>query len=641
MRRTHLFVALFVFLGIVLSSVPAPDPALAAPSAQQAATPSLFGLNLYITGRERSEDQAKTLISMAQQIGVDWTREEITWAAWGPIPANNFYDRRILMLHEAGIKIIGMLLTTPDKLRSKSCIEYAKLHNEPDYWCAPTDIEAYGKWVQMVVERYDGDGIDDAPGSPRIDAWEIWNEPDIDETWLPKADPVAYAALLRTGYDAVKAADPTALVLNGGVMTFDSIGVNRFMDQVVAIAGWDSFDVLSLHPWLIDYAPDEPSLINRRERYDITIPGRLEMAKRWVEAHGGGKPIWITEVGWSTCGGSCEPQFAKSEDEQATYMLRTFVLAAAAGIQHVNYFQMEDKFDGKQIPWGGAAILNDNLSPKSAYVAYGVMTAQLRGATYLGTGPLHRANVIADYRFRLPDGGTVDVIWRINGTQQVSFPLTSGLNAMLIERDGARSALPSGGNANITISDRPVYIRQTSGTERYFPETGYTVSGPFMRYWNANGGLSMFGLPISPERYEQGEDGRNYLVQWFERARFEYHPENRAPNDVLLGRLGVKLLEQRGVDWRTLPSVDGAGAGCRYFPETRHSLCGAFRTYWERNGGLPVFGFPISEAFEEVSADDGKTYLVQYFERNRFEYHPENSAAYTVLLGRLGAEQMP
>lgn len=639
MRGTYLFVSFLVLCGIFLTLIPQSQPVSAAPAAQQAVEPSLFGLNLYITGRERTDDEAKTLVRMAQDIGVEWTREEISWASWGPNPDNSFYDKRLRMVTDAGFRVIGMLLTTPDKLRDKSCREHAKRVNEPDYWCAPTDPAAYGKWVQQVVERYDADGIDDAPGSPRVDAWEIWNEPDIDGTWLPKADPVAYAALLRAGYDAVKAADPSALVLNGGVMTFDSIGNNRFMDQVVAIAGWDSFDVLSLHPWLIDYAPDDPHLNNPREKYDVTIPGRLEMAKRWVEAHGGGKQIWLTEVGWSTCGSACEPQFAKNEDQQATYMLRTFVLAAAAGIQHVNYFQLEDKFDGKQIPWGPAAILNDDYSPKSAYTAYGVMTTQLRGARYLGTGPLHRAGVIGDYRFALPDGGTVDVIWRIGGSQQVNFPLSQGFSATMIDRDGARTPLASGNG--ISISDKPIYIRQVSGTERFFAETGFTLSGAFMRYWNANGGLEMFGYPISAERYELGEDGKRYLVQWFERARFEYHPENRAPYDVLLGRLGINVLTQRGIDWRTLPTVGEGGSGCLYFAETAHSLCSPFRSYWERMGGLPVFGYPISEAFEEINADDGKTYLVQYFERNRLEYHPENASPYTILLGRLGAEQMP
>jgi hypothetical protein len=79
--------------------------------------------------------------------------------------------------------------------------------------------------------------------------------------------------------------------------------------------------------------------------------------------------------------------------------------------------------------------------------------------------------------------------------------------------------------------------------------------------------------------------------------------------------------------------------GCAYFPETGHNVCGVFLSFWQQNGDLPVFGFPLTEAIEETNSDTGETYLVQYFERQRFEHHPENSGTvYEVLLGRLGAE---
>jgi hypothetical protein len=62
-----------------------------------------------------------------------------------------------------------------------------------------------------------------------------------------------------------------------------------------------------------------------------------------------------------------------------------------------------------------------------------------------------------------------------------------------------------------------------------------------------------------------------------------------------------------------------------------------FRAYWETNGGLAIYGYPISETFVEVNPADGQSYLVQYFERNRFEYHPEQAGTrYEVLLGLLG-----
>ena len=74
--------------------------------------------------------------------------------------------------------------------------------------------------------------------------------------------------------------------------------------------------------------------------------------------------------------------------------------------------------------------------------------------------------------------------------------------------------------------------------------------------------------------------------------------------------------------------------GAQHFPETGHSVGGAFLTFWQQHGGLATFGYPITEAFEE----DGRT--VQYFERQRFELHPEHAAPYNVLLGLLGVEAL-
>jgi hypothetical protein len=79
--------------------------------------------------------------------------------------------------------------------------------------------------------------------------------------------------------------------------------------------------------------------------------------------------------------------------------------------------------------------------------------------------------------------------------------------------------------------------------------------------------------------------------------------------------------------------------GVAYFSETQHTLRGIFSGYWERYGGLAQFGFPLTEEYSEVSETDGKTYTVQYFERARFEHHPENAGTpYEVLLGLLGSE---
>ncbi|MEA2574990.1 MAG: hypothetical protein QOH93_2288 [Chloroflexia bacterium] len=80
---------------------------------------------------------------------------------------------------------------------------------------------------------------------------------------------------------------------------------------------------------------------------------------------------------------------------------------------------------------------------------------------------------------------------------------------------------------------------QTDGCQ-LFPQTGKTVCGRFLQYWNDNGGLAQQGYPITETFKEVSDlDGNNYTVQYFERAVFEYHPENKPPYDVLLSQLGT------------------------------------------------------------------------------------------------------
>jgi len=75
----------------------------------------------------------------------------------------------------------------------------------------------------------------------------------------------------------------------------------------------------------------------------------------------------------------------------------------------------------------------------------------------------------------------------------------------------------------------------------YFPETGHRVGGRFFDYWYTQGGLAQFGYPLSAAFIERLEDGNTYTVQYFERARLEYHPEHQSPNDLLLGQFGRRL----------------------------------------------------------------------------------------------------
>ncbi len=200
----------------------------------------------------------------------------------------------------------------------------------------------------------------------------------------------------------------------------------------------------------------------------------------------------------------------------------------------------------------------------------------------------------------------------------------------------------------VGLLSRPLSPATAQSGERCFAETGFCIAGRIRTYWEQNGGLPVFGLPITPQRAEVIE-GQSLQVQWFERNRLELHPENAPPFDVLLGRLGADTLAAQGRDWFDFPQESEPRAGCRYFGETRQNVCGAILAAWQAQGlnldGQPGFsefehlalwGLPISPVQTEVL--EGREYQVQWFERARFELHPENNPPFDVLLGLLGTD---
>lgn len=174
---------------------------------------------------------------------------------------------------------------------------------------------------------------------------------------------------------------------------------------------------------------------------------------------------------------------------------------------------------------------------------------------------------------------------------------------------------------------------------QFFPQTGHSVSGKFLQYWRANGGLATYGYPLTePQNEVNAEDGKTYLTQWFERHRLELHPENAGTKyEVLTGLLGNQLKREAlaiDPDFQRTAHKEQQ----QYFAPTGHNLGSPFLAYWQANGGLERFGYPISEPHNELDPETGQVFMMQWFERARFEYHPENKPPYDVLLGLLAKQ---
>jgi hypothetical protein len=197
-------------------------------------------------------------------------------------------------------------------------------------------------------------------------------------------------------------------------------------------------------------------------------------------------------------------------------------------------------------------------------------------------------------------------------------------------------------------------------------KTEHCLGDPFADYWEANGGLAVFGYPISAASTTVDRDtGAEHLSQWLERHRFEEHAENAGtPYQVLLGLIGKERLIQLGRDW-TAEGRETRQSGCLWFEETGHNVCNqqpapclpdgtncgagvGFRHTWESHGltipgldayarSLQLFGLPLTSARLETNSS-GDTVITQWFERARFEWHPNNSEEFKVLFGRLGSE---
>lgn len=168
-------------------------------------------------------------------------------------------------------------------------------------------------------------------------------------------------------------------------------------------------------------------------------------------------------------------------------------------------------------------------------------------------------------------------------------------------------------------------IAQQAG--RYYAETGHTLDGLFVEFYDRRGGSELLGFPIT-ESFVDPHSG--LLIQYLENARLELAPTGLdAAARVRLAQLGI-LVGGWDLPLRSGRIPIGRSAGCRYYEQSGHQVCHAFLDFYQRHGGPETFGLPITE----FRIEDDR--VVQYFETFRLDWNPESGSETRIRVGSLG-----
>jgi len=175
--------------------------------------------------------------------------------------------------------------------------------------------------------------------------------------------------------------------------------------------------------------------------------------------------------------------------------------------------------------------------------------------------------------------------------------------------------------ATVLLSTGWMSVSAQGSESKYFSETGHNVYGEFLVYYESNPDATfIFGYPIT-EQFT-GKDGST--VQYFQRARFELQAEMPEGQRVQLSALGQDTFSSTSSLKISNPFA------CRTYAETGHSVCFAFREFFDQYGGLTQFGYPISD-FEYH-----ENKIVQYFQNARLEWQPWKLEGQRVVVSDLG-----
>lgn len=367
--------------------------------------PPLFGVQTF-------EINDATVRARAMEAGIRWVRLAVRWEdiePYAPADPRHTHNWSSLDTMFANANSVGLI---PHSIVGNSpewAVEDVSRAQGQYYDCGPIDpddLDAFAAFVTALVERYDGDGVDDAPGSPLARYWEFWNEPDnqstlpgcifvggcwggdLDNDGIP--DPEEYAIMLSYAHPAVKVADPNAKVVFGGV-AYESISQGcfniNFTDQVLTRletlspngSAGDYFDLMNFHYYDFRRDKDGQSPYNQGMLGKALGPGGPSgpSIRGILTNHGlGDMPMVVSEIGLGSDLSSI------GEELKARYLVREFVRAMSVwpgDIKAVIWFEMVDDRTSNN---KGLLDAND-LTPYPAYYAYRTLISELAGYEFV------------------------------------------------------------------------------------------------------------------------------------------------------------------------------------------------------------------------------------------------------------------
>jgi hypothetical protein len=330
---------------------PTPPPPPSPPPAPPPASRPDLGTMFHCAWLDYTDAQRAAIFDSLQAAGVQWVRMDIGWSSLQENARGQFsqwyvslVDKCVGMANARGIRVLGMLFRTPGWANAGQ-----------DVYVPPTDVSDYAWIANWAAARYRG----------KVQAWEIWNEPDPAQSFW-QGSVVQYVRLLKAAYPAIKSGDPNALVVFGGPSSND----DGFIAAAYAAGAKGFFDVMATHPYQ-GMADAPPEKADDGNRWWFT---HLPAVRKVMVANGdGSKPVWFTEFGWSSHAnypGIENWNRGVTEAQQADYLVRAIDFARKnyPYVTNMIWYTERDRSTGK-VQYDNYGLLTSSLTPKPVYTA--------------------------------------------------------------------------------------------------------------------------------------------------------------------------------------------------------------------------------------------------------------------------------